>query len=793
MWQITKVQIQNIVSLRDVTLRFKQGVATLIFGKNEDNASQPCNGSGKSSIVEAISFALTGEQLRKVKSLEEIINDSADEAYVYMELHNDYDNSDFIIERTISRNAPQSIVCHKFDSNGMEIESDKTVQPTVLDYNRFILSEIGLTKDEIYNNFILCDNKYESFFDSSDRDKKEIINGFCNGEMVDKSIEEVNADISPIQSALQESEKNASAIMGSIIAIQQELAFADQKMADEKSAKEARIKNIDELIVNTRTSIEDVKANKSKAELRLSSLVEVRSDIERIEEQERSLEESFVALNEICKANELPMEQSYLTYSEVYSEQVETLNRKADSIKGSIAELTLRIEEAQNELGHKKALLQKAMDSISDLNEKDRAEMDELIKRINDIDKEMDSIEAIVKKNNLRKTNLEMLAHRNQTLLKGAVTCPNCKYEFFVDAEKTVEEVNVEIANIGREIMAIDNDNLISQQNLDSMDKEACEYTDKYDAVKFRMKVRQEQTEKERMGVVDAEIAVTNLKRKAIELENEFNLTNAELSKLAMKLERLRSTMFSNVLDMLSGRISCGKTFIENADSKIELYLGQLSQYQRDKANLVNSPETDLTSSLKSSLVKYNESLAVANGKSSELRNQLTTLEEQKSHFTQFKSHIARKKIDALSAIVNDFLEKIGSDIRLKLEGYTMTRTGKLRDKISVQVMRDGIDCGSFQKFSGGEKARLNLACILSLHSLTNANCADGKGLDFLVIDELLDKSDEVGMATYCDALNKLGQTSLLITQGAVAENYPHKLLIVKRQGVSSISNDYNE
>ncbi len=46
-----------------------------------------------------------------------------------------------------------------------------------------------------------------------------------------------------------------------------------------------------------------------------------------------------------------------------------------------------------------------------------------------------------------------------------------------------------------------------------------------------------------------------------------------------------------------------------------------------------------------------------------------------------------------------------------------------------------------------------------------------------------------MGMSTYCEALNKLGQTALLITQGGVAESYPHKLLIVKKQGVSTICN----
>ena len=86
MWKLSEIIIKNIVSFREASLVIEQGVATLIFGKNEDNASQPCNGSGKSSLIEAISFALTGEQLRKVKSVDEIINDHEESAYVYLKL-----------------------------------------------------------------------------------------------------------------------------------------------------------------------------------------------------------------------------------------------------------------------------------------------------------------------------------------------------------------------------------------------------------------------------------------------------------------------------------------------------------------------------------------------------------------------------------------------------------------------------------------------------------------------------------------------------------------------------------
>lgn len=164
MWRLTELKIRNIVSFHEATLKIQQGVATLIFGKNEDNASQPNNGSGKSSLIEAISLALNGEQLRKVKSVEEIITHHADEAYVYLRLDNDYDDTVFTIERNISRNAAQVVECHKYAATYEEIETDKTIQPTVSDYNKFILSEIGLSKDDIYNNFILCDNKYESLF-----------------------------------------------------------------------------------------------------------------------------------------------------------------------------------------------------------------------------------------------------------------------------------------------------------------------------------------------------------------------------------------------------------------------------------------------------------------------------------------------------------------------------------------------------------------------------------------------------------------------------------------------------
>ena len=98
------------------------------------------------------------------------------------------------------------------------------------------------------------------------------------------------------------------------------------------------------------------------------------------------------------------------------------------------------------------------------------------------------------------------------------------------------------------------------------------------------------------------------------------------------------------------------------------------------------------------------------------------------------------------------------------------------------------MDCGSFDKFSEGEKDRVKLANILALNKLTNMNCDEGKGLDLLVLDEILEATDESGLSSIFEALNELKITSLIVSHGNVAENYPYRLLVNKQNGISYVN-----
>ena len=189
MWKLLSIHAKNLCAFRELHYKLFQGVTTLIFGNNMDNDSQKSNGSGKSALVEAVALGITGAPLRRIKN-EEIINDMAEQCMITLHLQNDTSNEELYIERHLSRKGPAVVECSLF-RDGVSVNTGEAVHPTVDAYNKYILNKLGITKDELYNNFILSRHKYQDFLSSSDKDKKEIINRFSNAILVDKAIEKL--------------------------------------------------------------------------------------------------------------------------------------------------------------------------------------------------------------------------------------------------------------------------------------------------------------------------------------------------------------------------------------------------------------------------------------------------------------------------------------------------------------------------------------------------------------------------------------------------------------------------
>ena len=271
------------------------------------------------------------------------------------------------------------------------------------------------------------------------------------------------------------------------------------------------------------------------------------------------------------------------------------------------------------------------------------------------------------------------------------------------------------------------------------------------------------------------------------EVESGHKRIASEITALQSEIEGVRRKVFDEVFGFIDERNAALNRGIRAGKEDIQAAACAIDTLQATIRELDEAASPDLIQSLKDTLRETRGKSNEAAGRKTAVDARVRALEIQRERFVQFKTYLANTKIEALSRITNEFLQDIGSDIRIRFDGYTVLKSGKVREKISISLLRDGMDCGSFGKFSAGEAARVNLATILAMQKLVNGNCDGDKGLDLLVLDEILEAVDEAGLASMFEALNLLGGTVLVVSHGNVAEGYPHKLVIVKENGESRL------
>lgn len=771
MWHLTAIRAKNLCSFLELEYSPKQGQAALIFGNNLDSPSQNSNGSGKSALIEAIAIALTGDPLRKV-NIDEIINDSQNEAVITAVLSNDVLGEQMTINRKLSRKQPQVIQVLK-QTGPYEDDIEEISQATVADYNKYILDQLGLTKDDIFANFILTAGKYKSFLTCSDKEKKEIINRFSNGILVDESIEVLQSDIAPIQEEFSLAEKNVATCTGRVEALATEIEKALNESEERKRTNESRIQNWEKLIAEKRADIRTAKDNIADIEDSLDYLDKLDNDMQQLEKENVDAAESLEIIEQKFGVN-------HLALSTDYAREMVLLQSQLTEAKESVSFLTRKINALCTDVTNAKKENEqviKDLDSQKKENEKNRQDCADRLAKLSS------SVKSIQRKG--EKLDADQSAKRREKSelekqLAGVIVCPKCKHEFTFDdgvdiaeARKNLNTLQSELAQLAKDIEA--NEAAYTKTVADGRNQREIETA-----------LNQEQR-KISQWYNDAEAELQAVCDEYRKCERQIEQANNQLSEVQDKASRIRKRIFDEVFEVIDEAYKRREGQIKSLETDIETLNGSIASYEKAIEDAKNVSEEDILTSLKKSQEEHRKSLQLATEKKNEIEGRLNELKSQEQTFIEFKTYLANTKINAISQIINEFLETIGSDLRVVLSGYTILKSGKVRDKISVSLLRDGVDCGSFGKFSAGERVRVELASILSINKLTNMNCEEGRGLDLLIADEVLDSSDELGLASYTDALSKTQVTSLVVSHGLINEGYPNKITVVKQNGVSSI------
>ena len=772
MWKLKSIEAENLCAFRSLAYTLQQGVTTLIFGNNKDNDSQQSNGAGKSALLECIAVGLTGSPLRKIRT-EEIINDAAEQCRIILHLANDASNEELIIARSIPRKGASTVAC-KLYRGGELVTTDEAVQHSVDAYNKYILEKLGITREELLNNFILSKYRYEDFLSSSDKEKKEIINRFSNGILVDEAIARVEEDIEPLSSEQQKIDLELAGIDGRIEMLQEQIAKEVAAGEERGRNRETRIAELEEAIASKREYIRTHKETLTGIDATIAEVDTADKELQALESSDTSLEECLKAIDAVMTL--LPDARR--------TDWNHTLKLKKEDLllaQSSLENLDASVNHAEAVLKEKYDAFEKFKVQYTDFVTKYGDKCEEYSTRLQEIDKTLRNLasrlEELRRKRRVISASIDELSNK----LAGSITCPKCGHEFLVAQPNFDIEAGTKELRLRQQQLSEINGNIEAEQN---STEEAEMQQSKLNSERRTLDSDRSRWEQE---LSDHERAVCSATSEVERAEHNRKRTKAEVAAMQDEIDSIRRKAFDEFfgnIDERNATLSRERRKIVEDIRSAECAIETLQETIREVNEMAAE---DLTLSLRKTLEQEKKRSMETAKRKFEVDDKVRALEVQRERFVQFKTYLANTKIEALSRITNEFLIGIGSDIRIRFDGYTVLKSGKVREKISISLLRDGVDCGSFGKFSAGEAARVNLATILAMQKLVNANCDDEKGLDLLVLDEILEAVDEAGLSSMFDALNALGSTVLVVSHGNVAEGYPHKLVITKENGESRI------
>nr|WP_195461835.1 AAA family ATPase [Alistipes sp. D31t1_170403_E11] len=769
MWKLTHIEAQNLCSFRHVEYTPVQGVTTLIFGHNADNESQQSNGSGKSTLIEAIAVGITGSPLRKVRT-EEIINDAADECRVCLDLTNDVSGERLRIERGIFRKSASEVRCTLICRG----ESHEVAQPSVDAFNKYILDKLGIRRDELYASFILSKQRYSDFLSTSDREKKEIINRFSNGVLVDEAVEKLREDIEPLSRSLKASELELATLDGRIEMLAEQILEEEESRDDKQRSRAEKIATLQASVAEKRSVIRQ--ADETLAEYQHKG-----KEIDGMNRQLQTIEASDIPLDE-CVRRVHELLRSFA------SKPLTDWTRVIDTKKQEIALARTEIDKWSVILGQTSQKITGAEQAYRDLlagfdafaavfgqkREELTAEMSDLNGRLMAANGQMEELRK-------RKIALCGAIESLGAKLAGSIICPACRHEFLV-------------SDRAFDIVAAREELTANRQTLSTLDarlQDAALEAEKVEKMQSRVRgasrtlvARKEEWE-DRLSKGKRAVEAAQYEMQGY----RFNLERVEerLAARTTQIGHIREKVFAEGYERIDDAMQENQRSISRIREQASAARGSIQTLEETIAEIERTSPEEVLRSLRASLQTNRSQADKVLSLKTGTERRLAALTAQEQLFMQFKSYLANTKITALGAMMNQVLADLGSDLRVNLSGYTALKNGTVREKISVTIIRDGLDAGSFGKFSEGERARVNLASIVAMQRLVNGNCDPGEGFDLMCIDEIADAMDADGLAGVFAALNRLGMTALVVSHGAVAESYPHKLLIIKENGESRI------
>ena len=714
---INSVYIKNFRTHKERTDTFPEGAITHITGGN---------GAGKSSIVNAIPWALFGTRPTGVTKNIDLRRENTDKLEpTVVALTYTVDGEKYVATRTMNHKGNVQVTLEHIDKNGAPRHVAGTA---VKDGNREIMRSLGMSEDIFKATILFRQKETDHFINSRPDDRRKIIEELTGITANSYALEECGVQ----RRAIKREVDNKTVDRAGIEAHKQAVAELAEREANLAKTLETQREKYRELIAQKKAQVlivADARRNymeytntKTKLENREERLAETKAELERTREAAKELENRIT--------NNKGEAYDYTLVEAMYQEKFNTLqtaNTRKTQLEETKATLQAQISEAEtatNSSEYKNVTEAKKAHKALDQEIKDaRAKVSDLAARLN-----------LIRNSLLPETE----AGYNQIAnLDG--TCPTCQ-QVIKNKERVLKPLQETINNLTQEVTDKQEEHARLTESLTKNEGTITVIATVIDAY-TRLK-----TSTTALKETEAELkkAVKKVEHAEVEHTTALNIFNdvKKIEDLARELERLNSAIERGVetIARLNTEIASLKQHLNSIPKVTERALASAEEKQAELDKKLEKNTTDGTATNTTYTAVATQHATLKTQLAQELKDAKayeSLLKEQESNL-QAQATLEEFRRDVTAATIPQLSQFASELITGFTNGTILTIT--ITEDFNVQANFGTGETREVSLLSGGELSAVSLAIGLAMAKVF------GGSTSTLILDEAFTAYDPRNM-----------------------------------------------
>ena len=614
--KLKKLILENFLTYEELEYDFQEK-ALLVQGINLTDTNQKSNGSGKSAIQTGIEFALTSSNSRGVND-KELITYGFDKSRVQLFIQCDNRKETLHIDWLINNKGSNKL--------SLRLNDQEVSFSNVNDGKKQILDWLAISKEDLFNYFIINSTRFKSFFGSSNREKVDLINRFSDSSIIDGLEDIDNSDLelekSNLEHIINKSEGKIE-LLNDQIEHYRNYDFAFD-LQNDKDVLNDEIDIFKAKIVKQEWKKENVE----------SDLKGIKKDVKKIQD-------------------------------------------KINEIKLQVHPVELEIIEAEKDVAKSKKLVDDNKTLLDEFQYKDNTNViDSHNEKISNVESEMEINELGREsvQNNISK--IEKFMKGIEVKLSGTIECPKCSHNFVLDGDREVL--------LTKESQAIDLLKKYSkelEQFIEVEDTLFKKHVKLHSLLKLIDKSVDEESQQRRL----LEDSLSD-HRKTF---NNFTDTLSQLKSKSLKTAESISDLNEEIRE-LNHEYKEVQIEQKSYDSKIETIKESIKEFKNKIKNLKIGNEKDSILKLLEEIKNIRLGRVKLDSKLVTINDDIYDRNKWANNFKQFRLHLANKSLETMQYQTNKFLKDLGNDIVVRLDGYKVKANGTIKEEISAVIIRDG-------------------------------------------------------------------------------------------------------